>query len=59
MDIDAVFVNAKRAVSDQRQALDAVQTANAAAADDVLLRKSADTIVDLAAVMALTKENPT
>lgn len=59
MDFDKALSDAKRSVADQRSAAQLVLDASQDAADKVLLRKSADTILDLAKVMALAKENPT
>ena len=59
MDFDQALDNAKRSTADQRAAHQLVLDASQDAADKVLLRKSADTILDLAKVMALVKENPT
>ena len=59
MNFNEMADNTKRAIKDQREAAQAVLDAANDAADLAVLRRSADTVAQLAEVMALAKGNPT
>lgn len=59
MNFSQIADDAKRARNDQREAAQAVLDSANAAADLAVLRRSANTVLDLAQVMALTKADPT